>query len=200
LSIWCTREILSARLGHEGGAGWRRACGLCFAACPEKQIASLEGPWKVDFQPGRGAPASITLQTLGSWSESSDAGVRYFSGTATYHKTFEVPAEWISGPARMLLDLGDVKNLAEVSVNGHSLGIVWHAPYRVEVTSGLKSGTNEVAISVTNAWVNRLIGDQQPDATMKYAVTDVTPYSANSPLQPSGLLAPVVVIQSPVAR
>jgi hypothetical protein len=163
------------------------------AGVTQTQIASLEGPWKVDFQPGRGAPASITLQTLGSWTDNTDAGVKYFSGTATYHKTFEVPPSWISGHTQLLLDLGDVKNLAEVSVNGRSLGIVWHAPYRVEVTSALKPGTNELAIGVTNSWVNRLIGDQQPDVTRKYTGTDVTPYSAGSPLQPSGLFGPVLV-------
>jgi hypothetical protein len=69
------------------------------------------------------------------------------------------------------LDLGDVKNLAEVVVNGKSLGIVWHAPYRVDATAVLKPGANEVSIKVTNAWVNRLIGDQQPDATTKYTFT-----------------------------
>ena len=163
------------------------------AGVTERQIASLEGPWKVDFQPGRGAPESITLQTLGSWSDDTDVGVKYFSGTATYHKTFEVPADWISGHRRLVLDLGGVKNLAEVSVNGRSLGIVWHAPYRVEVSSALKPGVNELAVRVTNSWVNRLIGDQQAGVTRKYAVADVTPYGAGSPLQGSGLLGPVVV-------
>ena len=84
-----------------------------------------------------------------------------------------------------------MKNLAEVTVNGKSLGIVWHAPYRVDATSALKPGANEVTIKVTNAWVNRLIGDQQPDATTKYTFADVKPYKANSPLLPSGLLGPV---------
>jgi hypothetical protein len=84
-----------------------------------------------------------------------------------------------------------VKNLAEVTVNGKSLGIVWHAPYRVDASSALKPGANEVTIKVINAWVNRLIGDQQPDATTKYTFADVKPYKANSPLLPSGLLGPV---------
>ena len=79
----------------------------------------------------------------------------------------------------MWIDLGDVKNLAEVTVNGKSLGIVWHAPYRVDATSALKPGSNEVSIKVINAWVNRLIGDQQPDATTKYTFADVKPYKAN---------------------
>ena len=97
----------------------------------------------------------------------------------------------VQAGAKLWIDLGDVKNLAEVTVNGKSLGIVWHAPYRVDVTSALKPGANEITIKVTNAWVNRLIGDQQPDATTKYTFADVKPYKANSPLLPSGLLGPV---------
>ena len=86
-----------------------------------------------------------------------------------------------------------MKNLAEITVNGKPLGIVWHAPYRVDATNALKPGANEVKIKVTNAWVNRLIGDQQPDATTKYTFADVKPYKANSPLLSSGLLGPVRV-------
>jgi hypothetical protein len=100
-------------------------------------------------------------------------------------------ADWFTKGGHIWIDLGDVKNLAEVSVNGKSLGIVWHAPYRVDVTGVLKAGANEVSISVTNAWVNRLIGDQQPDATVKYTFADIQPYNANTPLMPSGLIGPV---------
>jgi hypothetical protein len=87
-----------------------------------------------------------------------------------------------------------VKNLADVTVNGKDLGVVWHAPYRVDVTDALKPGANEITIKVINAWVNRLIGDQQPGAT-KYTFADVKPYRQNSPLLPSGLLGPVAVIR-----
>jgi len=144
----------------------------------------------VSFQPDLGAPASITLDTLSSWSDNSNAGVKYYSGTGTYTKTVTAPANLFMKGGRVWIDLGDVKNLAHVTVNGKDLGVVWHAPYRVDVTSALKAGTNEVTIKVTNAWVNRLIGDQQPGAT-KYTYADVKPYKANSPLLPSGLLGPV---------
>jgi hypothetical protein len=157
----------------------------------ETQLATVEGSWNVSFQPGRGAPASITLDKLMSWSDSTDAGVKYFSGAGTYTKTIQASPDWFKHGAKLWVDLGDVKNLAEVTVNGKSLGIVWHAPYRVDATSALKPGANEVTIKVINAWVNRLIGDQQPDATTKYTFADVKPYKANSPLLPSGLLGPV---------
>jgi alpha-L-rhamnosidase/Glycosyl hydrolases family 2, sugar binding domain len=165
----------------------------------ESKVADVEGPWNVTFQPDRGAPPSATLDKLISWSDSSDAGVKYFSGAGTYTKTIQAPADWFRKDSHLWLDLGDVKNLAEVSVNGKSLGIVWHAPYRIDVTSALKQGSNEVSIKVINAWVNRLIGDQQPGAT-KYTFADVHPYKANSPLLPSGLLGPVAVVRDDTGK
>jgi hypothetical protein len=157
----------------------------------ETPLAALDGSWNVSFQAGRGAPASVAFDKLVSWSDSPDRGVKYFSGTGTYTKTLQAPAAWFKQRAKLWVDLGDVKNLAEVIVNGKSLGIVWHAPYRVDATNALKAGANEVTVKVTNAWVNRLIGDQQPDETTKYTFTAVKPYKANSPLLASGLLGPV---------
>jgi len=157
----------------------------------ETQLATIQGPWIVRFQEGRGAPASITLDSLISWPDSTDPGVKYFSGTATYTKTINAPRQWFVKRAHIVLDLGTVKDLAEVVVNGKSLGIVWHDPYRADVTAALKPGANEVTIKVTNTWVNRLIGDMQPGVTKKITFTVVKPYKADSPLQPSGLLGPI---------
>jgi hypothetical protein len=119
--------------------------------------------------------------------------VKYFSGIGTYNKTLQASPDWFKKGAHLWIDLGDVKNLAEVTVNSKPLGVVWHVPYRVDVTSALKPGANEVSIKVINAWVNRLIGDEQPDATTKYTFADVKPFKADSPLLPSGLLGPVRV-------
>ena len=157
----------------------------------ETQLATVTGPWKVNFQPNRGAPPSISLDRLASWSDNQDAGVKYFSGTGTYTHIIDVMPHWFENGAHVWIDLGDVKNLAEVTVNGKSLGTVWHTPYRVDATAALKPGKNELSIQVTNAWVNRLIGDQQPDASRQYTFTTVKPYHADSPLLSSGLLGPV---------
>ena len=156
----------------------------------ETQLATVDGPWKVSFPPNWGAPASITLDRLSSWSENQDAGVKYFSGTGTYTRTVNAPVSWFKKGAKVWIDLGNVKNLAQVEINGKPLGVVWHTPYRVDATSALKPGANEITIKVTNAWVNRMIGDQQPGATA-YTFADVKPYHANSPLLASGLLGPV---------
>ena len=156
-------------------------------------VATLHGPWAVSFTPDLGAPASITLPKLISWSDSADTGVKYFSGSGTYTKTIQAPASWFKKNSHVWIDLGSVKNLADVTVNGKDLGVVWHTPYRVDVTDALKPGANEVTIQVTNAWVNRLIGDQQPNVTKKYTFTDFKPYRADSPLLASGLLGPVEI-------
>ncbi len=160
----------------------------------ETQVTTVNGPWNVTFQPGRGAPSSITMNDLLDWSRSDDSGVKYFSGVGTYTKTVQASPEWFRKGARLWLDLGDVKNLAEVTVNGKELGQAWHAPYRVDATSALKPGANEITIKVVNAWVNRLIGDEQPGAT-RFTFADVKPYKANSPLLSSGLLGPVTIIR-----
>jgi len=160
----------------------------------ETTLATVEGSWSVAFQPDRGAPASITLDKLASWSENSDAGVRYFSGVGTYTKTINAPPDWFKKGQHLFIDLGNVKNLAEVIVNGISVGTVWRTPYRVDVTTALKPGVNKVVIKVANAWVNRLIGDQQPEAT-KYTFTVIHPYKADSPLLESGLLGPVTLVR-----
>jgi len=81
-----------------------------------------------------------------------------------------------------------------VAVNGRYIGIFWKTPFKADITSALKPGSNQLVIGVTNLWVNRLIGDQQSYAVRKYTFTDFTPYKADSPLLPSGLLGPVRII------
>ena len=117
--------------------------------------------------------------------------MKYFSGTATYTKTIDFSASTLGDGAHLWLDLGEVKDVAEVSVNGKYLGILWKEPYRVELSGALHPGRNEILVQITNLWVNRMIGDQQPWSLKKYTFTDFTPYKADSPLLPSGLLGPV---------
>jgi hypothetical protein len=177
---------------------FRKAAAEPARALPEpRETGSLavEGAWDVAFQAGRGAPAAAKLDTLSSWSENADPGIKYFSGTGAYAKTVDVPADWIKAGARLWLDLGDVKNLAEVTVNGKPLGIVWKTPFRVDVTSALRPGANTLEIKVANLWVNRLIGDKQPGVTKTYTYTAVEFYRADSPLLPSGLLGPVRIVK-----
>ncbi len=168
---------------------------LAIPPAREETLAPIYGPWNVLFEAGRGAPPSTELPALVSLSENADPGIRYFSGHATYTKTINASATWFHSGASLLLDLGDVANLAEVKVNGHALGIVWKPPYRIDVSRILVPGPNTVEIRVANLWVNRLIGDAQPGSTSKYTFTAHNPYKKSSPLVPSGLLGPVLILR-----
>ena len=120
------------------------------------------GDWQVKFAKGWGAPEeTVTFASLAPWNASPVPGIRYFSGTATYTKEVKVPEALLAKGLRVFLDLGDVRELAEVRVNARDLGTVWHAPYRVEVTDLLRAGDNRLEIKVTNTWANRMIGDAQ---------------------------------------
>ena len=164
------------------------------------QLAGVDGAWKLTFPPSLGAPAEAEFPSLASWTASSDAGVKYFSGTATYRKQIDAPKEWLKPGARVLLDLGTVKEIAEVAVNGKPVGgILWKPPFQVDVTGALKPGVNELTVKVTNLWPNRMIGDLQPGVTKTYTWTDFRPFKADSPLLESGLLGPVTVWRSEAA-
>ncbi len=175
-----------------------KTASLEFAEPQETVVAGLDKTlnqdWHLSFQAGRGAPETADFDRLTSWSENADAGIKYFSGTATYSKTIEVPAGAFTPGAHVWLDLGDIRDVAEVAVNGKYLGILWKAPFKIDLTGVLTPGSNQLVIQVTNLWVNRMIGDQQPWALKKYAFADFTPYKAESPLLPSGLLGPVRLI------
>jgi hypothetical protein len=151
-------------------------------------LQTLNGPWHITFQPGRGVSAPVTQSMLSSWSESPDPGIKYFSGTATYRTRFILPAS----AGRLTLDLGEVRDVAQVSLNGKILGTAWTAPFSIDLTNA-KPGANELTIEVANLWVNRLIGDAQPGGRKKYSFTTIPTYRADAPLRPSGLLGAVVI-------
>jgi hypothetical protein len=178
---------------------------------------AITGPWDLTFPPNWGAPPRVALDKLISWSEHPDAGVRYFSGTATYRKTFNVPPDTLTPDRRQYLDLGQVAVMAEVKLNGKDLGILWKPPYCVEVTSALNAGDNVLEIKVVNLWINRLIGDEQlpedsdrnPNGTLKswpqwvldgkpspagrYTFTSWRLWKKTDALVSSGLLGPVAI-------
>ena len=151
----------------------------------------LSEPWSLSFEPNRGALTQpVSVPELKSWTESSDPGVRFFSGSATYRAKVTAP----SAPpgARILLHLTDVREIARVRIDGKEAGTVWAIPYALDVTALLHSGLNDIEIEVTNLWPNRIIGDLQPNAGAPYTQTNITKFTSASPLLPSGLIGPVV--------
>lgn len=165
----------------------------------ERLAATLVGTWDLSFPANAGAPARTRLEKLASWTENADEGVRYFSGTASYAKTFEAPPEWFASGQAVLLDLGRVCDLAEVRVNGKPQGLVWKAPFRVDVSGALQPGRNHLEIRVTNQWDNRLFGDQRlPEGkkilSLKGTASLRPGIGAPTKLRESGLLGPVTLV------
>ena len=181
------------------------------------QPLEIAGPWKLQFPPHWGAPESVTLSRLASWTEHANPGVKHFSGTATYTKAITVPAGMFGKSRRIYLDLGKVAIMARVRLNGRDLGLLWKPPYRLDVTDALKPGDNALEISVVNLWVNRMIGDEDlpedsvrnPDGTLKawpawvqqgkpsptgrFTFTSWRLWKKGEPLVESGLIGPVTL-------
>jgi hypothetical protein len=163
------------------------------------RVATIAGPWQVTFPPNLGAPPQITLSALQSWTKHGEAGVRYFSGTATYRRSVDAPQAWFRADAKTMLDLGNVADVAEVSVNGKSIDVLWKPPYQVDVTGALRPGHNEMAIADTNGWTNRIIGDRVVPANQR-VLAPVAGGRGGGPAEPpeSGLLGPVTVVRREV--
>jgi hypothetical protein len=153
------------------------------------ELVRLEGPWTVAFQPGRGAPETATFQALKPLDEHEQAGIKYFSGVATYTTDFATPQGWRRAQP-LWLDLGEAREIAEVRINGKLAGSAWHAPYSVDIAALARPGRNRLEVRVANLWVNRLVGDAQPGAT-KIARVNGPTYGAKAPLRRSGLIGPV---------
>jgi len=153
----------------------------------------LDGPWEVSFDPKWGGPAKITFKTLQDWTKHTEDNIKHYSGMASYRKTFDCPK--VSGK-RVFLDLGVVHEMAGVALNGKKLGVVWCAPWRIDITDALKEKGNQLEIKVANLWTNRLIGDAKKPAEKRLTRTALR-YRAGGALKPSGLLGPVRITASP---
>ena len=185
----------------------------------------LSEGWTVTFDPKWGGPKTpVAFATLENWTNSADDGIKFFSGTAVYEKTFDLPpAATGQRPAKIWLDLGTVRDIATVSLNGHDLGVVWTSPWRVDITAAVTDKNNRLVIKVANCWANRQIGDEQLPADCEYRKGDRgyggplkdfpdwlvknqprpsgrftfatwNYFNKNSPLESSGLLGPVSIL------
>lgn len=207
-------------LGFEPGAyTFKTANGRIQTAeiAPLPAPFEINGSWEVHFAPNWGAPEHVTFDRLVSWPDHPDPGVKYFSGTAIYTKSFELAPALLGPGRRLYLDLGRVAVMAEVKLNGKDLGILWKTPYRVEITEAAKPGNNTVEVKIVNLWINRQIGDEQlpedsdrnPNGTLKswpqwlqagqrsptgrYTFTSWRLWKKNDPLVESGLIGPVAI-------
>jgi hypothetical protein len=178
-----------------------------------KTLKTLDAPWTVSFDPQWGGPESTVFESLIDWTSHPDDGIKYYSGTAFYRQTFDMPG-YEKGNT-LYLNLGKVKNIARVRLNGKDLGTVWTAPWQVDISEAVKQQGNELEIEVVNLWPNRLIGDDllpddgvkderwpdwllegKPRTSNRYTFASFRHYTKDSPLLESGLLGPVSICES----
>jgi hypothetical protein len=159
----------------------------------DKPVMTLEGPWKVSFDPKWGGPAETAFDKLDDWTDRPEEGVKFYSGTATYRKTFDLPKNLAGDrPSPLYLDLGAVGDLAEVRLNGRRLGVIWTAPWRIDISGAVEDRGNELEIDVVNQWPNRLIGDSRLPPEKRWTKSNYH-LKPNDPLVPSGLRGPVTL-------
>ncbi|MBP8302838.1 MAG: DNA-binding protein [Phycisphaerae bacterium] len=169
-----------------------------------RMLQEIQGPWQVAFDPClAGPPSPVGFAQLEDWSRQDDLGIRHYSGTAVYTKTFAwnpeaegSESETVNGQCRAWLDLGEVADIAEVAVNGRDCGVAWTPPYRVEITGAVRSGSNDLEVRVTNTWANRLIGDQALPESQRVTWTSAPDRLGRGPLLRAGLLGPVRIMTS----
>ena len=161
---------------------------------------NITGDWQLDFPSGWGAPDHIVIPELISWTDSDLEGVKYFSGIATYYKKFDIPRENIGEEMIILLDLGKVREIVEIYLNGEKMGILWKPPYQIDITRVAQAGENSLTLEIANTWSNRLTGDGLLPEGERYTKTNITgPNFQNNtlwkdaPLLESGLIGPVSI-------
>jgi hypothetical protein len=172
-------------------------------------LAELGGAWTAHFPIGWSAPElnqkemimsntrAVVFDPLKSWTTQTNAGIKFYSGAAIYMRRFDLPStKPLAGGQSLWLDLGDVRELAEVSLNGRSLGIVWAPPFRVEITDAVKPAGNDLTIEVVNFWPNRIIGDQFLPPEKRFTRTNIRKLTQDTPLMESGLLGPVRLLSA----
>ena len=172
------------------------------ANMPDYQpVQTLAGAWTVHFDPAWGGPESVVFPKLTDWTTSSEPGIKYYSGTARYEKSFVTDFTPLPS-ARYFIQLENVKDvgIASVCLNRKELGITWTKPFRIEITDALQQGENHVAIEVTNSWYNRVAGDELNTGPKRYTRTNIILKNdfagrprPEIPLEPSGLLGPVTI-------
>lgn len=161
----------------------------------EEQLLVLDGDWTVAFQENRGAPSGNFQLPLGSLTQNEEYGIRYFSGIASYCRNFRLSRRTLRSAGRLMLDLGEVKDLAEVWVNGRKLAVLWHAPFRLDITDALRAGENTIEVKVVNTWHNRIVGDVRlQDASERVTYYPLDLLKPDEPLLPAGLMGPVKIM------
>jgi hypothetical protein len=152
--------------------------------------------WKIRFSESWGPQEVLETDTLISWSDYDDERVKFYSGAAGYTGSFQVSAEELAG-RKILIDLGNVQEIASLKINGKDAGISWIAPFMHDVTGLVHEGDNMISIAVVNSWVNRLVGDGGKAPEERFTQTNVMKFEGPDRyeyLRKSGLLSGVKLL------
>jgi len=179
-----------------------------------KPLQTIEGSWRLTFDPKWGGPGELLFERLEDWTKRPEEGIQFYSGTVEYKKTFSLTKQEVASALPLWIDLGEVNCMAQVSLNGIDLGTLWTAPWRLGLKNSAKEGTNLLEIKVVNLWPNRLIGDEKypsdgiinhkwpdwlienrPRTSQRTTFTTYNFYKKNAPLLKSGLLGPVRLME-----
>jgi hypothetical protein len=160
-----------------------------------EEVAVVEGRWTLAFDRAWGGPPPFETRELFDWSQRDEPAIRHYSGAVDYTIEFEWDPRGEALAGEIHLDLGELRNLAEVRLNGVDLGIVWCRPFRVRASEALHSGTNCLQVRVVNLWANRVIGDAGLPPDQRLTRTNVRALGPDTPLEPSGLLGPVRLLR-----
>ena len=150
----------------------------------------MSGAWEVSFDPKWGGPDKVPFDSLTDWTRRPEEGIKFYSGTAVYRKKFNLKASPLKGN-RLLLNLGEIHEVASVKLNSRDIGIVWTKPARIDITDAVKQGDNILEVTVVNLWPNRIIGDDALPPEKRFTVTNIRKFNSTTPLYPSGLIGPV---------
>ncbi len=159
----------------------------------ENSALPLSGKWDLYFDPKWGGPEHVAIDALKSWTQFEDQGIKYYSGTAVYKKNFSVDADNLK-ETKVILDLGNVLEMASITINGNKMAVKWSAPFQFDITNYVKRGDNNLEVEVVNLWPNRLIGDSKLPEEKRLTKTNIKKYEAadsETLLRESGLLGPV---------
>jgi len=151
--------------------------------------------WKISFNPVMGGPESYRLDSLISWSDAAEDGIKYYSGSAKYEKEFTVDEEMLTEGKEAFVVFGDIQEMARVFVNGNDCGFVWIPTYKADITKYLKAGLNKITVQVINTWNNRIVGDlRNPDKKPFTSTNGKAKFKETSPLLKSGLLGRAEIV------
>ena len=158
-----------------------------------EQITSIDGDWKVFFDPKWGGPGEVTFNNLTDWTKNTDDRIKYYSGTAVYRKTIQLDKA-VSGE-QVLLRFQELGSIARILINGEEVSTVWCSPWEADITQHIQKGENTLEIQVVNSLTNRMVGDSSLPDSKRFTYAFLEVVTLNTSLVPSGIMDKVLLVK-----